>query len=190
MSQLQELQENLLGTVIQQLVPDLAKCISLQKEDRVQINTVVGIFTYVPFSQIHASYRLEFDGHRVYATRGLGKKPTLGNVDNYTDWAEKEILRDLTLGEYSEELRKVVNNIYPAKSGPEKVEVDYEDLQNLISLATAMAPGILPKYVDNLRTQAKGCMRSKLQHLIDMPGHAEDKIGHAKRLTNLMEKFQ
>ncbi len=190
MSQLQELQEKLFETILKELVPDLAKCIALQKDERVEIKTIVGIFTYIPFSQAYASCRLEFNGRRVYTHRGLGKKPTVGNVDSYTDWAEQQIWQDLALGGYGGELREIINNHFPAKSGPEKVEVDYEDLQNLISLATAMAPGILPKYVDNLRTQAKGCMRSKLQHLIDMPGHAEDKIGHAKRLTNLMEKFQ
>lgn len=85
------------------------------------------------------------------------------------------------------ELRQIIES-RPAFVGSEKVRIDSEDLLNMITLVKALTPGIIPDYVKRIETDITDEICGKIKRLGSVKESVDYRIGHAKRLHNLINK--
>lgn len=166
--------------VVNEILPELTRCIFTDQKEKATINTLLGDFIYIPHSSSDG-YQLMYGDVCVFSM--VEKVPEHKNIDQ-AGYAIKSVLTDM---KNSAKIRIIILDL-PAGYGPEKVEVDYEDLSHVISLARAAITGTAPNYLVRLKLASQKQMENKIIEIIDGDLPIKDKVAEVKRLQHLVTK--
>lgn len=147
------------------------------------INTSVGEMKYFPYDPGYMRARLvhvESNSEVLKIDQKFEGPTAFKNTQNYINVYFASGLNNC-------ELRQIISS-RPAFVGSEKVRIDSEDLLNMISLVKAMTPGIIPDYVKRIETDITNEICEKIKLLSNAKYSIDYRIGHAKRLHNLINK--
>lgn len=165
--------------VINEILPELTRCIFTDQKEKATLSTLLGDFIYIPHSS-PVGYQLMYGDVCVFS---MVEKVPHKNIDQ-AGYVIKSILTDM---KNSAKIRIIISDL-PASFGPEKVEVDYEDLSHVISLARAAITGTAPNYLVRLKLASQKQMESKIIEIIDGDLPIKDKVAEVKRLQHLVTK--
>lgn len=168
-----ELVSFVIDETIHELTPQIEALINAGSREETPLKTSIGEFTYLGYTEQHNGYPIFLGNNRMFIVRpdrDLGRYSISDSMANTPH----------RLQQYLEELEPNV--------GDEKVTIDYEDLSNLISLATAVIPGAKPGYLTRVEDSARSQLLAKIKEAPNRFGLTKEAISEVKRIRNLLDK--
>ena len=158
---------------------DLIKLITSYDRGVIELSSWLGTFVY--------------DGTSYNPTLQFNGQTLISNLNAIFSPSDDKCIRALKLKDrfmQNDVYQVLYNSINPGRpnSGPETVEVDYEDLQLLLSLVKAVIPGKVPLAFTRIRNDVRTQMKNKTGALIDMNIDPLEKIREVERIEMLIRK--
>lgn len=158
---------------------ELIKLITSYERTVIELPSWLGTFVY--------------DGTSHYPTLRFNGQTLVSNLHLIFDPADDKHIRALKLKDRFMQFdiyTILQDSINPGRpnSGPESVEVDYEDLQSLLAILKAVIPGTLPLAYTRVRNEVRTKMKDKAASLIDANMDPLERIREVERLDALIKK--